>query len=38
MHFGTFPALTGTPEELASKLKKDGIEVWTLEKGKPETW
>ena len=38
MHFGTFPALTGTPEELASKLKKDGIEVWTLEKGKPESW
>lgn len=38
MHYGTFPALTGTPEELASKLQKDGIQVLTLEKGKPSEW
>jgi L-ascorbate metabolism protein UlaG (beta-lactamase superfamily) len=38
MHFGTFPALTGTPEALAAKLDKAGIEVWTLEKGQPVTW
>jgi L-ascorbate metabolism protein UlaG (beta-lactamase superfamily) len=38
MHFGTFPALTGTPEELAAKLSKDGIKVWTLEKGVPVSW
>jgi L-ascorbate metabolism protein UlaG (beta-lactamase superfamily) len=35
MHFGTFPALTGTPEELAQKLKGTATEVWTLEPGKP---
>lgn len=38
MHYGTFPALTGTPEALADKLKKDGIEVWTLEKGQAVSW
>ena len=38
MHYGTFPALTGTPEELSSKLEKDGIKVWTLEKGVPVSW
>lgn len=38
MHFGTFPALTGTPEELAAKLTKDGIKVWTLERGVPANW
>lgn len=38
MHYGTFPTLTGTPEALAEKLKKDGIEVWTLEKGKAVSW
>jgi L-ascorbate metabolism protein UlaG (beta-lactamase superfamily) len=38
MHYGTFPMLTGTPEELASKLQKDGINVWTLEKGVPVQW
>jgi L-ascorbate metabolism protein UlaG (beta-lactamase superfamily) len=35
MHFGTFPALTGTPEALAAKLKGKPAEVWTLEPGKP---
>jgi L-ascorbate metabolism protein UlaG (beta-lactamase superfamily) len=38
MHFGTFPALTGRPEELAEKLKKDSIEVWTLERGQTVQW
>jgi len=38
MHFGTFPALTGRPEALAEMVKGDGIEVWTLEPGKPFEW
>ncbi len=40
MHFGTFPALTGTPGELAAMLKTDmpSTEVWTLEPGKPVQW
>jgi L-ascorbate metabolism protein UlaG (beta-lactamase superfamily) len=38
MHFGTFPVLTGAPEELAEKLKGDGIEVWTLKQGEPVQW
>ena len=38
MHYGTFPALTGTPQELESKLQKDGIKVWALEKGVPGSW
>ncbi len=38
MHYGTFPALTGRPEDLAAKLKKDSIEVWTLEQGQPVEW
>ncbi|MBV9613538.1 MAG: metal-dependent hydrolase [Acidobacteriaceae bacterium] len=38
MHYGTFPVLTGRPEELAQKLKKDGIEVWTLQQGQPVQW
>jgi L-ascorbate metabolism protein UlaG (beta-lactamase superfamily) len=25
MHYGTFPALTGTPEQLASEMKKGGV-------------
>lgn len=39
MHFGTFPPLTGRPEELA-KLISDlsGTSVWTLEPGKPVQW
>jgi L-ascorbate metabolism protein UlaG (beta-lactamase superfamily) len=36
MHYGTFPALTGTPEEL-SKLAL-GTEVWTLEPGVTVDW
>ncbi len=38
MHYGTFPALTGRPEELAANLKKDGIEVWTLKQGETVQW
>ncbi len=38
MHYGTFPALTGTPEALSEKLAKDGIEVWTLKQGQPVSW
>jgi L-ascorbate metabolism protein UlaG (beta-lactamase superfamily) len=39
MHFGTFPALTGRPEEL-SKLLKDfpQTKVWPLEIGVPVKW
>ncbi len=39
MHFGTFPALTGRPEELA-KLLKDfpQTKVWPLEIGTPIKW
>lgn len=38
MHYGTFPPLTGTPEELAALLAGTGIEVMTLEIGKPVNW
>jgi L-ascorbate metabolism protein UlaG (beta-lactamase superfamily) len=38
MHYGTFPALTGRPEDLAKRLEKDGIEVWTLKQGTPVKW
>lgn len=38
MHFGTFPPLVGTPEQLAAELSGSGIEVWPLEPGKPVTW
>jgi len=39
MHFGTFPALSGTPDELA-KLLKDfpRTEVWPLTAGSPVKW
>jgi L-ascorbate metabolism protein UlaG (beta-lactamase superfamily) len=36
MHFGTFPALTGTPDELR-KLAV-GTEIWDLEPGKTVEW
>ncbi|MDQ2901629.1 MAG: metal-dependent hydrolase [Acidobacteriota bacterium] len=38
MHYGTFPGLTGRPEQLAELLKGSGTEVWTLEPGKPVDW
>jgi len=39
MHFGTFPALTGKPEDLA-KLLKDfpQTKVWPLDIGSPVKW
>jgi len=39
MHFGTFPALTGSPDQLAQLIRDmEDITVWTLEPGKPVTW
>ncbi len=38
MHYGTFPALTGRPEDLALQLANDQIEVWVLQKGTPVQW
>jgi L-ascorbate metabolism protein UlaG (beta-lactamase superfamily) len=38
MHYGTFPALTGRPEDLAERLESDGIEVWTLKQGEAVEW
>ncbi|MDQ2710986.1 MAG: metal-dependent hydrolase [Acidobacteriota bacterium] len=38
MHYGTFPALTGRPEDLARELGTDPIEVWTLKPGEPVEW
>jgi L-ascorbate metabolism protein UlaG (beta-lactamase superfamily) len=38
MHFGTFPLLTGRPEQLAALIDLPGIAVWPLEPGKPVEW
>ena len=38
MHFGTFPALTGRPAQLAALIEVPGIEVWTLDTGKHVEW
>jgi L-ascorbate metabolism protein UlaG (beta-lactamase superfamily) len=39
MHFGTFPALTGTPDEVAALLKDfPQCEIWPVEIGKPVKW
>ncbi len=38
MHYGTFPALTGRPEDLKEHLQKDGTQVWTLKQGVPVDW
>jgi L-ascorbate metabolism protein UlaG (beta-lactamase superfamily) len=39
MHFGTFPALTGTPGELARLLQDyPQTEIWPLEIGVPVKW
>ena len=38
MHFGTFPPLTGRPDELQKLLSGSAIEVWPLEPGKPVDW
>lgn len=38
MHYGTFPALTGTPAKLAELVADISTEVWTLEPGKTVDW
>lgn len=41
MHFGTFPELTGTPDQLKRELASAGTtsaEVWPLEIGKRVKW
>jgi L-ascorbate metabolism protein UlaG (beta-lactamase superfamily) len=38
MHFGTFPPLTGRPEQLAALIEGTGATVWPLEPGKPARW
>jgi L-ascorbate metabolism protein UlaG (beta-lactamase superfamily) len=39
MHYGTFPPLTGKPEELAELIKEfPSTEVWTLQPGEPVQW
>jgi L-ascorbate metabolism protein UlaG (beta-lactamase superfamily) len=39
MHFGTFPALTGRPEQLADLIRDlPETQVLTLEPGKPVKW
>jgi L-ascorbate metabolism protein UlaG (beta-lactamase superfamily) len=38
MHYGTFPVLTGRPEQLEEKLAGTGIQVLTLKQGQPITW
>jgi L-ascorbate metabolism protein UlaG (beta-lactamase superfamily) len=38
-HFGTFPALTGRPEELSALLKDfPRTDIWALEIGSPVKW
>lgn len=39
MHFGTFPSLTGTPQQLTERIKDlPGTQVWTLEPGQTVEW
>ncbi|MGH9581701.1 MAG: metal-dependent hydrolase, partial [Bryobacteraceae bacterium] len=38
MHYGTFPALTGRPEQLEEKLHGTETVVWTLKPGQPVEW
>ncbi len=38
MHFGTFPALTGAPQELRDLLKDTGIRVMELQPGRAVKW
>ncbi|HEY7306649.1 MAG TPA: metal-dependent hydrolase [Bryobacteraceae bacterium] len=38
MHYGTFPALTGTPEALAKELQGQDVRVWALAKGEAVEW
>jgi L-ascorbate metabolism protein UlaG (beta-lactamase superfamily) len=38
MHFGTFPVLTGRPDDLRERIKGLETEIWPLEPGKTVTW
>jgi len=39
MHFGTFPALTGQPSQVAELIRDlPDTEIWPLEIGKPAKW
>jgi len=38
MHYGTFPPLTGRPEQLAELLRGTPATVWPLTIGEPATW
>ncbi len=39
MHFGTFPPLTGRPEQLAGLIQDlPDTQVWPLEPGKTVKW
>jgi hypothetical protein len=38
MHFGTFPPLTGRPEQLTELVEEMATEVWPLEPGQPVEW
>jgi L-ascorbate metabolism protein UlaG (beta-lactamase superfamily) len=38
MHFGTFPLLTGTPDQLRDRISGQETEVWALEPGDPVDW
>lgn len=40
IHYGTFPILTGTPEQLDENIKKLKLDtkVWTLTPGEPVKW
>jgi len=38
MHFGTFPPLTGTPEQLAGLISGSGSTVWPLTPGVTVSW
>jgi L-ascorbate metabolism protein UlaG (beta-lactamase superfamily) len=38
MHYGTFPVLTGRPEDVARRLDRNGIGVWTLKQGEAVQW
>jgi L-ascorbate metabolism protein UlaG (beta-lactamase superfamily) len=38
MHFGSFPVLTGRPDQLAEKLRGQPTDVWPLSAGQPVNW
>lgn len=38
MHFGTFPPLTGRPDDLAERVRAQSVDVWKLEPGVPVNW